>query len=176
MVLLSSMEFLLAKVTYDRPKGQKRSWPIARLVEFIYATIQEGAEGSEQEMALLVCNEMASFLLHAHEKLNVTHLRTLSRLLGGADIDVETCDQAMLLDLKDKVHELSMLITDSTSLESMETIMELLEEIPMDEGAASIPNSNKEEQLVEALNAVDLSEKENAGNSINVVSNDSRCC
>mmetsp|Transcript_34184 Transcript_34184/g.38902 ORF Transcript_34184/g.38902 Transcript_34184/m.38902 type:complete len:915 (+) Transcript_34184:101-2845(+) len=166
LLLLAAMTPMLAKVTYDRPKGSRRTWPIAKLVEYFYSTLQAG---TEQELSHLICYEIASFLIHAHDKLTNTHLKTLCKLLGGADIDIENCDRKCLLKLKSLLSELSMLISEPNSLESLETIMEVLEDVPKESEGTN--EDETEEKLAETLEMVHLNDKENNARNSDISQN-----
>jgi condensin complex subunit 3 len=149
--------------TKSKKRKGKGTWPISKMIEFVYSTAEIGTEGEQKEgeaqtststSALLVCIEISSFLVQHNDNLTNTNLRTLCKLLGGADVDVEATNdtRSSLLDLKEKVNELGMLITDEASLESLETMMELLEEVE--------EKDEEENDLVDAMENVAL-DKEN---------------
>jgi hypothetical protein len=132
---LEALSPMLSKVT-----SSKQRWPIGKMIDFCYSTAQD------EKSALIICLEIASFLTHHHDTVTVTQLRTLCKLLGGADVDVETTDHKLLRELQERVNALSMLVTDQTSLESLETMMELLEDVP----------NESEEEIVADMQAVKL--------------------
>ena len=143
-------------------KRGRKVFPIAKMIEFVYSMAEEGLdENKETETltnnALLVCLELSNFLLCNCDNISTTSLRTLSKLLGGADVDLDKSSNAELVELKERVNELTMLISDDPALESLETVVELLEEVVQEVGEEQKDN---DDELVETMCAVSL-EKEN---------------
>uniref|UniRef100_A0A7S1D6A9 Uncharacterized protein n=1 Tax=Cyclophora tenuis TaxID=216820 RepID=A0A7S1D6A9_CYCTE len=120
------------------------SWPIARMIEYVYSTAEVGNDESDVQesvkmsreakptSALLTCLQLGNFVIDAGDSLSATHLRTLCKLLGGADIDVEYDHPKFLIQLKEIVEELESMVTDRNALESLETMSELLSEFDED--------------------------------------------
>lgn len=149
--------------TATKKRGRK-VFPIAKMIEFVYAMAEEGLEENKDENtnnALLVCLELSNYLLHSSDNISTTSLRILCKLLGGADVDLDKASNAKLIELKENVNELTMLISDDPSLESLETMVELLEDV---EEVVESGNDNDDDEvedvLVETMGAVTL-EKEN---------------
>lgn len=165
--LVSALHPMLEMVAtkQKRKRGATKTWPVSKMIEFVYATVDEeekedpaADKPKTSSSALLICLEISSFLGQHNENLTVTNLRTLCKLLGGADVDVETDDTRNLVALREKVSDLGMLITDEAALESLETMMEVLEEV------VDGPVANNEDgggSLVDAMERITL-DKENS--------------
>lgn len=165
--LVPSIGPMLA-ATATKKRGRK-VFPIAKMIEFVYSVEEEGIDEENKNKdntnnALLVCIELSNFLLHNSDNISTASLRILSKLLGGADVDLEKSSHVELVGLKEKVNELTMLISDSPSLESLETVVELLEDVQEGEDSIVV-DDNDDEELVETMAAVTL-EKENPGVSV----------
>jgi condensin complex subunit 3 len=138
-------------------KRGRKSFPIARMIEYVYSTSELGLEergkvegkvdDDKKDNALLVCLEISKFLVCNCDNLSNTTLRTLCKILGGADVDLGQSPLEKLIELKWIVHDLTTLITDVTSLESLETMVELLEDIPEN---TTLNNHNQENEIIDA--------------------------
>lgn len=176
-LLLSSIYPMLQLVTKRKKKAAKSlHWPVAKMIEFVFATAEEAANGAKVDKlskseasadeeirpsaALRTCLEMGKFLVDCAEEITVSHLRTLCKLLGGADINVESDHLQSLCALKDNIEELETIVTDSNSLESLETMSELLAECETSDvasGGLGDDDDEGEHSLVGAMQAVAIS-------------------
>lgn len=166
----------MLSATATRKRGRK-PFPIAKMIEYVYSTVEvvvdetvkdkntngetprEENGTAKSNNALLVCLEISNFLIHSGDNLSITNLRTLCKLLGGADVELDNSCTKTLTELKEKVNELSMIITDEAALESLETMVELLEDV-QEEKDNDDDIDIEQEELTEAMDAITL-EQEN---------------
>ena len=151
----------MLSATAIKKRGRK-AFPIAKMIEFVYSNAEgiedkkEGETDKTTSNALLVCLEISTFLVQNNDQLTNTNLRTLCKLLGGADVDIENSSTKTLMELKETVNELGMHITDEASLESLETMMELLEDVEAAPHDSEETESEDENDLADAMGAVTL--------------------
>ena len=157
-------------------KRGRKPFPIAKMIEFVYSTAELGADETVKDKnkvvsethevegipktnnALSVCLEISNFLIHSSDNLSTTNLRTLCKLLGGADVELDDSCTHDLIQLKEKVNELSMIITDEAALESLETMVELLEDVQEEKNNDDV--DVEQDELAEAMGSIAL-EQEN---------------
>lgn len=185
--LISSIGPMLDTVTSKKTK-RGAAWNISKMIEYIISTAEIGKEepgkvddmkeedktasATEPSGVLAACVEVSSFLVQQGDNLTNTHLRALCKLLGGADIDVEADHGKTVIALKSNIEELSLLIDDDNCQRSLETVVELLEEVSGgesedDENSTEIDdNESTGESLADALEKFKIVEDKE--NSINV--------
>ena len=198
---------IFLKLIQDRPKTKKRraSMPLVKMVEFVCATVDAGKKASsklEQEQveesspkeendddvesstdtALDAALQVATFLAQEGTNLSTTNARALSKLLGGFDIDTETGNNAKLVQLKDQMEELGMVLTDRASLQALDNLNELLADVleeeddedpstrnddsdateTEDEDEGQDENASVEDNLMDSMVNLSVTEKENS--------------
>ena len=93
----------------------------------------------------------------------------MSKLLGGADLDVESDSCKGLVVLRDHIEDLASSITDPQSLEALETMAELLEDVQEtaslededgnDEKTESEAEDGGHESLCEGIDSIQVRDK-----------------
>ena len=136
------------------------AWPIVKMIEYVCNNVEEGEEqfanrdrnsqenptddNVEKEIMeeedqvddlepspiLLLAIAISEFLVENGSDLPVRFLRILCKVLNGIDLDLESESIQHLNLLTTKMDELSLVITDSSSLRSLESMFEVLSEIP----------------------------------------------
>lgn len=187
--LISSIGPMLDTITSKKTK-RGAAWNISKMIEYIISTVEIGKDepgkvddtkeedkttSSEPSGVLAACLEVSIFLKQQGDNLTNTHLRALCKLLGGADIDVELDHRKTVIALKSNIEELSLFIDDDNCQRSLETVVELLEEVSGgesedDENSTGIDDhESTSASLAEALEKTKLvDDKENKENTIDV--------
>ena len=130
-------------------KGRKNpALPIAKMVEYICQTIENGEDaaakssndddGNETDLkdaspVLNVAVAICYFLCDENENLTISYLRSLCKILSKSYIDIDSEDIKTLKHLKRGLDELSINITDNTAMRSLETLIEILDDVQSDE-------------------------------------------
>ena len=132
------------------------AWPIAKMIEYICNNVEEGeqqyvnrhrnseenpnddnieketieeedqVDDLEPSPFLLLAIAIAEFLVDHGADLPVRFLRILCKILDGINLELESESVEHLNLLTTKMDELSLVITDSSSLRSLESMFELL--------------------------------------------------
>mmetsp|Transcript_13565 Transcript_13565/g.21352 ORF Transcript_13565/g.21352 Transcript_13565/m.21352 type:complete len:957 (+) Transcript_13565:64-2934(+) len=133
-------------INSSKAKKKRSSFPYVKLVEFVCSMVDTGKQSAasmEAEPAsprnedeysyattiVLALIQVARFL-GKDNSLNLTETRAMCKFLCSQDLEVSTNNSFHLHSLKELVEELSMVLTDATSLRSIKTISALLEDIP----------------------------------------------
>jgi len=131
------------KMTAHRNGKKQTVWPIAKMVEYICMTLDEGENGEMKEdpvdsinenkmqipsIVLVTATTISKFLIREGEDLHISYIRSLSKILGKVYVDVKTEDPSSVGILKSNVDELSMFITDNIALRSLKNLVEILED------------------------------------------------
>ena len=178
---------IFLKLIQDRPKTKKRraSMPLVKMVEFVCATVDAGKKASsklEQEQveesspkdededdvesstdtALDASLQVAAFLAQEGTNLSTTNARALSKLLGGFDIDTETGNNAKLVQLKDQMEELGMVLTDRVGLQALDDLNDLLADVVEEEDEDEDPSTRNDDSDATETEDEDDGQDENA--------------
>jgi len=185
LALISSIGPMLNMITATKTK-RGSTWNVAKIVEYIVSTVAIGKEqvgekdsnddtqnnqAIEPSGVLHACIEVSNFLIQHGDNINMTHLRGLCKLLGGADIDIDADHSPTVVALKSNIEELSLLIADDNSLRSLATVLELLEDVE-DEISEDDANESDEESITEAL--IHMNIDENKENTVHMGKADAR--
>jgi len=130
-------------------KGKKQAvWPIAKMVEYICVTVDEGEnvetmedtgdlvnenKAQDPSAVLVMANNVSEFLIREGDDLHLTYLRTLSKILGKVYVDIKTEQSSAVHALKSSLDELAMLITDGIALRSLNNLVQILEDFDVND-------------------------------------------
>lgn len=193
----------LLSIVGERQSKKKRggkkatAWPIAKMVEYVCSNVDLGEEeeskkieaakaagGDEKEeeetnpstpsSTLLASIAISEFLTESSVGCTTTYLRAICKIIGGADIILEEEPYESLSILKKSMDEAAMVVTDNTSIRSLETLLELLEEIPDEDEDDEDDDDDEEEddeleasaeaqELADELEKTNLSDIDPAG-------------
>jgi condensin complex subunit 3 len=167
--VLGSISTILNLVD-QKPKTKKRKagMPVVKMIEYICSIVDAGRRVSSQaesgelstsntssqksqnaimsSTALVSSLQVAQFLIQESSNLTNTTVRALGKFIGGHDIDVQSEPRTHLLQLKEYLEELGMLLTDATSLRSMALLNDTLVDVESeDENNGSVQNDDSSE-------------------------------
>ncbi len=99
------------------------------------STDDDGNETDQKDASpvLNVAVAICYFLCDENENLTISYLRSLCKILSKSYIDIDSEDIKTLKHLKRGLDELSINITDNTAMRSLETLIEILDDVQSDE-------------------------------------------
>ena len=200
--VLGALESALG-LAFNQKRKKKLGFPFLKMIEFVYSIVESGMKietskeanihsssdtidsGGEMNkttnVALSVSTQVAKFLVST-DSLPVTLSRALCKFLSNQEITADKNDKVDLMTLKDLMEEVSMVISDASSLRSLSQLSNRLADIDLQdfegssedtesEGELEIPkessntvgNSTVEDNIVESMATLSVGNKENVG-------------
>ena len=157
----SSLEMAMGLPKKKSKNSRSRVFPLTKMVEYVISIVSESKavskeaipseEGNDvvqennEHVELSAAVQVAQFLVKYEDKLTVTQRRSLCKYVGGQDVAVH--ETSLVLKLKGCMESLSF-ISDSTSLKSLQPLMEVLQDVNGDveqEGSESEDDKVDEE-------------------------------
>lgn len=139
-------------LTVDAVNDEDSNETSARSAEEVTAKVEEPSS------TLLASIAITEFLAEQSATLTDTYVRTLCKILSGAYIDVETDDPKCLSRLKSNMDHVAMIITDDTSISSLEKLIGVLDEFESDDEGSNADNDSAA-SLAEAVQRTTLDDK-----------------
>jgi hypothetical protein len=145
----------------------KKGFPVVKVVEYVCEVVTVAAEEvtndqptaigdaedqDDSRMALKIAVQVASFILHVlveeerigKKDITLTILRRLCKLLGSLEVHGPTVE---LIQLRDTMEELAMMLTDPTALRSLNDLTGDLAQVQEDEEDHEAPEPDEEESV-----------------------------
>jgi len=170
--LLASFKPLFAIVNEKvgiKVKGKRAvTWPIAKMVEYIIHNVETGedsatdaaaaisgadddnANGGDEEQesspVLVAAIALCGYLRKELDYVSTTaYERSLFKILSKTSLDVASEDVRALRVLKNHLNELSTLVTDDTSMASLEILYDIVEEVESDDEKEEVGDDSETE-------------------------------
>uniref|UniRef100_A0A7S4JL97 Nuclear condensin complex subunit 3 C-terminal domain-containing protein n=1 Tax=Odontella aurita TaxID=265563 RepID=A0A7S4JL97_9STRA len=124
-------------------------------VESVEEKVKE-QDTEEPSSTLLASIAITEFLIEQSASLTIAYLRALCKILGGAYIDVEIDDPKCLSRLKSNMDHLAMVVTDDSSIRSLENLIGVLDEYESEEDNGDDGEDDSAASLADAVEKTTL--------------------